>query len=195
MEFLLASSNAHKAEELNDLFKGSPLKITPASEKIEVVEDGLTFQENAFKKAKTYFEKFKSPSVADDSGLVLPARDDILGVESARYAPHLDSYADKNQYLLEDIKSLSGDARKAYFVCYLCFYISESEVYFFEGRVHGVIGDKPAGNDGFGYDPVFYPDGCDGKSMAQVAKWKMKNSHRSKACHSAKQFFMGYEGK
>lgn len=193
MQFILGSSNAHKAEELNELLSVSGLEIKPATQKIEVIEDGATFQENAFKKAKGYFDHFQLPTVADDSGLIIPAREDILGVQSARYAPDLSDYKDKNQYLLNDISNLSGEERKAYFVCYLCFYISAQEVYFFEGRVHGSIAFEPKGSEGFGYDPVFLPDGKDGKSLAELAEWKMKNSHRAKACEGAIKFFTGYK--
>lgn len=189
MKFILASANQHKAQELNELLSAGNLEILPAAEKVEVIEDGVTFQENAFKKAKEYFDKFGSPTVADDSGLVLPARPDILGIHSARYASDLSDYKDKNNYLIKDIQDLTGKDREAYFVCYLCFYISENEVYFFEGRVHGVIAGEQSGADGFGYDPIFLPDGCEGKSMAEVSDWKMNNSHRAKACLSANKFF------
>ena len=189
MNFILASSNAHKAEELNELLAAGKLSISSAPEKYEVIEDGTTFQENAFKKAKAYFDKLGKPTVADDSGLVVPMRTDILGVQSARYAPELADYKDKINHLIEDIKALRDDQRDAYFACYLCFYISADEVYFFEGRVHGHIGDKPQGEEGFGYDPIFYPDGCGGKSMAEVMEWKMENSHRAKACKAAVSFF------
>lgn len=189
MEFILASSNAHKAQEINELMDTPKVSIIAASEKLEVVEDGVTFQENAFKKAEAYYKKFGSPTVADDSGLVIPARPEIMGIHSARYAPEHDDYKDKNLVLLEDLKALEGDARKAYFACYLCFYVSEEEVYFFEGQVHGVIGDTAKGSDGFGYDPIFLPDGQEGKSLAEVGEWKMKNSHRAKACAAALKFF------
>jgi XTP/dITP diphosphohydrolase len=191
MEFILASSNAHKAEELNELLNVSGTTIVPAPEKIEVVEDGSSFQENAFKKAEGYFNKFGKPTVADDSGLVIPSRSDIMGIHSARYAPEFDSYTDKNNALIKDISNLLGDDRSAYFACYLCFYISPEEVYFFEGRVHGVIADKLSGDGGFGYDPIFLPDGQDGKSLAELSEWKMQNSHRAKACVGAVKFFQG----
>ena len=140
--------------------------------------------------AKGYFDKFKKPTVADDSGLVLLVKPDILGIHSARYAPQFDDYSDKNNHLIQEIQSLKDDQRKAYFVCYLCFYISPDEIYFFEGRVHGEIGTEIKGADGFGYDPIFLPDGQEGKSMAQVGEWKMQNSHRAKACEAAKKFFV-----
>jgi XTP/dITP diphosphohydrolase len=193
MEFLLASANAHKAEELNDLLNQAGVKILPSSEKLDVVEDGKTFQANALIKAKAYYDKFGKASVADDSGLVVPAREDILGIYSARYAPEAADYKEKNDILIKDLESLEGDKRAAYFACYLCFYISPDEVYFFEGRVHGVIGNSQRGVDGFGYDPIFNPDGCEGKSLAELPEWKMTNSHRAKASHSAIKFFKEYK--
>lgn len=190
MKFILASSNQHKAQELEVLLNSAAIEIHAAKEKIEVDEDGLTFEENALKKAKAYFEKFKQPTVADDSGLVIPARPDILGIQSARFAPEYSDYKDKNKILLETIKDLNGDDRKAYFVCHLCFYFSSEEFYFFEGRVNGHIGYEAKGEDGFGYDPVFIPDGLeDGKSLAELADWKMQNSHRAKSCAAAVTFF------
>ena len=192
MNFLLASANAHKALELNELFENSKLKITPASRKLEIIEDGETFQANAFKKARGYYEQFKTPTLADDSGLVIPARTDILGVHSARYAPEFSDYKDKNAHLLLDISQLVGDERKAYFVCYFCFYLRPDEVFFFEGRVHGVIAQELTGEGGFGYDPIFLPDGQGGKSFAETPAWKMQHSHRAKAAREALKFFQNY---
>ena len=187
MKFMLGSTNAHKAEELKELLSSASIEIVAASSKLEVTEDGSTFQENALKKAKAYYDEFKVPVVADDSGLVLPSIPEILGIYSARFAPEMESYQKKNLYLIELLNENKKD-RKAYFVCYLCFYFSEDEVYFFEGRVHGQIGDIAKGADGFGYDPIFFPDGQNGKSMAEIPKWKMKNSHRAKACQEAALF-------
>ena len=189
MEYILASANQHKAVELNELLTKAGLKIEASKEKLEVIEDGDTFQENALLKAKTYFNKFGKPTVSDDSGLVVPSLPDILGVQSARFAPELPDYKDKNLKLIELLKGSSEENRKAYFVCFLCFYNGPDEVFFFEGRVHGVIGDHLKGDGGFGYDPIFLPDGQMGKSLAEVSTWKMKNSHRAKACAEAAIFF------
>lgn len=189
-EFILASGNPHKAEEFSELFPHS-LKVLPSPKSIEVVEDGLTFTENAFKKAKAYFDYFKKPSLADDSGLTVEALPEILGVQSARFAPHLPTYKEKNLYLLDLLKNLKPTERKAYFTCVLCFYLGPNEVYFFEGRVHGIIGDSPKGEAGFGYDPIFVPDRSenDGLTLAQLPDWKKEFSHRARACKSALQFF------
>lgn len=193
MQLTLASGNPHKAEEFAQLFDTQLVQIKAAPEKLEIIEDGHSFQENAFKKAKGYFDHTETSTLADDSGLVLPARPDILGIHSARYADHLTSYTDKNVHLLEDIASLTGEQRKAYFVCYICLYISAQENYFFEGRVHGVIANKPQGEQGFGYDPIFVPDGQDGRSLAELSEWKSLHSHRAKAARACQQFIQGYE--
>lgn len=186
-KFYLASTNEHKAIELNELFENK-ISILPSPTKLEVIEDGQTFFDNALIKARAYYEKLKSPTLADDSGLVIPQREDILGVHSARYAQDLPDYKDKNERLLKDLKDLKGEDRKAYFVCVLCFYLSPSEYYFFEGRLQGEVGFEARGNEGFGYDPIFYPEGLNGKSLAEAGAWKMQNSHRFKAKEAALKF-------
>jgi len=186
--FILASSNAHKAEEFKSLFEGM-IHIEPAPNSLNVDESGATFTENAYLKAKAYYERFGVPTLADDSGLVLEALPEILGVQSARFAPELPSYVDKCQKLIELLESKEN--RSAYFVCILCFYFSPEEVYFFEGRVQGRIGNELKGDHGFGYDPVFIPERKeqDGKSLAELPAWKNEFSHRAKASQSALQFF------
>lgn len=186
--FILASGNSHKAEEFKELFSGT-LSIGPAPKSIEVDETGKTFTENAFLKAKAYYDTFKNSALADDSGLVVEALPDILGIHSARFAPELPEYSDKCKKLIELLEG--KDNRSAYFVCVLCFYLSPEEVYFFEGRVHGVIGKTLRGHRGFGYDPVFIPERKedDGLSLAELPEWKNEFSHRAKASQAALNFF------
>ncbi|MFP5386960.1 MAG: RdgB/HAM1 family non-canonical purine NTP pyrophosphatase [Bacteriovoracia bacterium] len=186
--FLLASGNAHKAQEFKELFQ-DVLTINPAPKTLEVDETGKTFTENAFLKAKAYFDTYKVPALADDSGLVVEALPDILGVQSARFAPELPDYADKCRKLIELLQNKEN--KHAYFVCVLCFYLSPDEVYFFEGRVHGAIGNELRGEFGFGYDPVFIPFRKEenGKSLAELPEWKNEFSHRAKASQAALHFF------
>jgi len=185
-EFTLGSSNAGKAKELNELL-GDQFKIITPSEKLDVVEDADSFRGNALLKAKAYYEKFNKPAVADDSGLVVPTRADILGIYSARFAPEETEYSGKMQKLIELMKDDTD--RSAYFVCVLCFYLNPREIFYFEGRLNGEIGHNMQGDGGFGYDPVFYPENKDGESLAQLNEWKIKNSHRAKACREASIFF------
>lgn len=188
--FLLASGNTHKAEEFKALFNGV-MTINPAPRTLEVDETGATFTENAFLKAKAYFDTYHVPALADDSGLVLEGFPDLLGVQSARFAPELKDYADKCDRLLKIYEEKGIKDRQAYFTCVLCFYLSPDEYYFFEGRVHGKIGEARSGSAGFGYDPIFIPDRkeADGKSLAELPEWKNEFSHRAKAVQGALDFF------
>lgn len=187
-EFLLATGNPHKAEEFNELFPSEVLNIQSAPEKLEVVEDGKTFHDNALLKAKAYHQKFGGPVLADDSGLVVNAIPEELGIHSARFGG--DGLSDKDRALLLLDKIKEHEDRSAYFVCVLCFYVNENEIYFFEGRVEGKIGPDYVGETGFGYDPVFIPtDGKDELTMAQLSEWKNIHSHRAVASRYALEFF------
>lgn len=189
-KFLLASGNSHKAEEFKELFEGK-IVVNAAPGTLEVDETGANFAENALIKARSYFEVYKVPTLADDSGLVLEAFPEILGLKSARFAPDLEKYSDKCARILELYKEKSPASRNAYFICVLCFYVSSEEYYFFEGRVHGVIGESLKGSHGFGYDPIFIPERKenDGLSLAELPEWKNEFSHRAKASRSALSFF------
>jgi len=187
--FLLGTGNAHKAEEFKALFLDT-LKINAAPRTLDVDETGTTFIENALIKAKAYYETYKVPSLADDSGLVVEDMPDIMGVQSARFAPELPDYADKCLKLIDLVNNSNKD-RKAYFVCVLCFYLSPEEIYFFEGRLQGSIGKELKGQKGFGYDPIFIPERKenDGSSLAELPDWKNEFSHRAKAAQAALEFF------
>jgi XTP/dITP diphosphohydrolase len=188
--FNLASSNSHKAEEFAELLAGSGVQIIQAPKSLEVDETGTSFSENALLKAKAYYDEFNKPSLADDSGLVVTALPDQLGVHSARFAPEFENYKDKCEKLISLLGDKNIEERSAYFVCYLCFYLSPDEIYHFEGRVQGHIGTEYKGDHGFGYDPVFIPEGpIEMKTLAEVPEWKLLNSHRSRACAMAKTFF------
>lgn len=188
MEFLLASGNSHKASELNTLFEASAVDIISAHKSIDVVEDGDTYEENAFKKADAYYKLYNRPVVSDDSGLNVFSLPDELGIYSARFGGEGLSDSQRAELLLEKMEGVSD--RSAYFSCVLCFYITPEEVYFFEGRLNGEISLKMSGSDGFGYDPVFIPALSDGDStIAMMPEWKKLNSHRFKACRLAIEFF------
>ena len=189
MEFILASTNLNKVQELNRLLNGSTLNIISPKEKMEVIEDGDSFRANALLKAEAYYNKYGRSTVSDDSGLVVNALPNMLGVHSARFAPECADYEQKCKKLISLLDE--KEDRSAYFVCYLCFYKSPSEIYFFEGRVHGEIGETLKGDGGFGYDPVFLPEGRSGKSLSEESEWKMTHSHRAKACAQAVNFFNG----
>ncbi len=196
LELILATGNAHKAEEFAELFDKNVISISAAPEKLEVEEDGSTFNENALKKAEAYFQKFGRPVVSDDSGLIVDALPGELGIHTARFGGDGLSATQRNEILLERMKDVPEESRSAYFVCVLCFYLSEKEVFFFEGRMKGKISHHLEGDQGFGYDPLFIPEGADleGQSVATMPEWKNINSHRAVACRHAQKFFKERDG-
>lgn len=187
MKLILASSNEHKAKELTELLKA--FDVQAASEKLEVIEDGEDFMENAAKKASAYFDKFSAPVISDDSGLVVEALPNELGVHSARFGGEGLTDRERAELLLEKMKGVEN--RDCYFICYLCVILSEQETYFFEGRLKGKIAHEYKGEHGFGYDPVFIPLAFndEGKTVAQAPEWKMLNSHRAVASARLNEFF------
>ena len=188
IELILASSNAHKAEEFSELFDPKLITVKPAPSKIDVVEDGETYFENALLKAKAYYDKFKVPVIADDSGLNVAALPNELGLHSARFGGDGLTDRDRAELLLKKLDGVIN--REAYFSCVLCVYFSEKEVFYFEGRMAGVVGYTYRGSTGFGYDPVFIPTEKmeEGLTVAELHEWKQKNSHRSVAVGFAQKF-------
>lgn len=191
IDLLLASGNKHKAEEFAELFDKSHFKIASSVETLDVEESGATYHENAFIKAKAYYDKFKLPVFADDSGLNVDYLPNELGVFSARFGGGALDQNGKINLLLKKLEGVHGEKRSAYFTCVLCFYFSHEKVFFFEGEVHGSIALTPRGEDGFGYDPVFLPKELSGeKTLAEVPLWKNFNSHRARAVTAAQKFLI-----
>lgn len=188
IELILASSNAHKAQEFSELFDPRIVTVKPAPKKLEVVEDGESYFANALLKAKAYYDEFKTPVIADDSGLTVESLPGELGIHSARFGG--DGLTDKDRAELLLSKMLGKNNRGAFFTCVLCVYLNEKEVFYFEGRMSGVIAHSYRGDGGFGYDPVFIPLDAGGDlTVAELGEWKNKNSHRALAVLFAQKFF------
>ena len=188
-QFTLASGNPHKAEEFSDLFDKAVVRVAPAPQKQRVEETGTSFQQNALIKAEHYFRVLKTPTLADDSGLEVPALPDEMGIYSARFGG--EGLDDRERALLL-LEKLRDKDRRARFVCFLCFYLSDNEVFFFEGRMDGEVSSQYGGAGGFGYDPVFVPTHGEGeKTLAEIPGWKRQYSHRAKAAGLAQSFFKG----
>ncbi len=188
IELILASSNAHKASEFSELFDPSKVSVKSAPAKIDVIEDGETYFENALLKAKAYYDKYKAPVIADDSGLNVAALPNELGLHSARFGG--DGLSDRQRAELLLVE-LDGEVnREAYFSCILCVYFNPGEIFYFEGRMTGIVGYTYRGSTGFGYDPVFIPTEKieEGLTVAELNDWKQKNSHRSVAVALAQKF-------
>lgn len=188
IELILASGNAHKAEEFSELFNPSILTVKAASKKLDVVEDGLSYFENARLKAEAYYKEFKTPVIADDSGLTVQALPEELGIHSARFGG--EGLSDQERAKLLLLKMEGKEDREAYFTCVLCVYLNEKEIFYFEGRMAGLIGFDYRGTSGFGYDPVFIPHDGEGElTVSELPEWKNKNSHRAVASMLAQKFF------
>jgi len=191
-EVVLATGNKGKAKEFSKLLEGvfgNVISLSDIGSPPEVFEDGLTFRDNALKKARTIAQYSGKLTLADDSGLVVDALNGRPGVYSARYSG--EGATDKTN--IEKLLAELGDNpdRKARFVCVLALVDPNGEELVIEGFCEGVILDKPRGEGGFGYDPVFYlPDRE--KTMAEVdPEIKNRISHRAKACELLTQYLKG----
>ena len=189
MRLVLASGNPDKVREIKELL--ADIEVLPLSslvDKIEIEESGLTFRENAYIKARTAFELTGLPSLADDTGLVVYGLHGMPGVFSSRFAGENAGYEENRRKLLEALRGLPHSARRAYFICVIAFIEKPGEVKFFEGKVEGFITEKPRGQGGFGYDPLFlYPPL--GRTFAELSlREKNRVSHRYRALSK----FRGY---
>ncbi|WP_414631917.1 RdgB/HAM1 family non-canonical purine NTP pyrophosphatase [Chryseobacterium gleum] len=179
MELLVATHNEHKKEEIQQILgSGCVVKsLTDYNIHEEIVEDGDSFHANALIKAKYCFEKTGIPSLGDDSGLVVESLDGRPGIFSARYAGDHD-FAKNIEKVLEEMQGIEN--RKAYFVTVLCYY-DENGAQYFEGRVHGNLLTENKGFKGFGYDPIFVPEGYERTFAEMDPADKNKISHRKQA--------------
>lgn len=177
MKIVLATGNSHKVEEINLISKAQGIEfILPSTKDFNPIEDGKTFLENAYCKAK-YASLYSEGSffLADDSGLCVEALDDAPGIYSARYAPSPKERIEKLLFNMKDKKN-----RNAKFVCAMVLVNKKGEILFqTQGVCKGLITEKPDGQNGFGYDPIFYiPE--KNMTMASLSDLeKSKTSHRS----------------
>lgn len=184
MEIVIASRNNRKLEEIKRIVHGwtiSILSLNDFPECPEVEEDGKTFEANAVKKAVAVSTYSGKPALADDSGLEVDALEGAPGVFSSRYAGQ-DSGDLKNlEKLLDEIRSVETARRGARFVCCLALAFPGGGVKTFWGTVRGRIGTEPRGVNGFGYDPIFYPEGYHRTFAEMSDAEKDAISHRGKA--------------
>ncbi len=187
---VMATRNRGKIKELKDLLAGFPVNLKSLDDFgpiPSVEEDGATFEENAYKKASFTARVIGLPALADDSGLVVKALNGAPGVLSARYAGiHLND-RQRCSALLKEMEGLAG--RSAAFECVVSIAAPTGFALTYEGRCEGVIAEAPAGENGFGYDPVFYYPPLD-KTFAQLTlQEKNQVSHRGKVLHEIKEEF------
>ncbi len=192
---VLGTQNKNKRRELERLLKGSGIKVLTLQDFprcADVAEDGKTFEANSRKKARAYSRHTKSLTLADDSGLVVPALNGKPGVYSARFAGPGCTYQDNNKKLLRLLKNKPVKKRSAKFVCAMALYFKGKPVNVVKGECHGHIALDEKGNKGFGYDPVFVPKGFS-KTFAQLSpSQKNKISHRGKALRAIRGSILYY---
>jgi XTP/dITP diphosphohydrolase len=179
---VLATNNENKVQEFRSILAGFNIEIRSVADFGPIppaIEDGLTFDDNAYKKAIHTARILGLPAIADDSGLVVPAVNGEPGVFSARYAGENATDAENTAKLLQKMKGV-GD-RRAFFQCVISIAVPSGPALTYEGRCDGVILDAPRGESGFGYDPVFLFEEY-GKTFAELSmQEKNKVSHRGKA--------------
>jgi len=184
-QVILATTNLGKVKEFQALLEPFEWQILSihdldSSRIPEVVEDGHTFEENALKKAKAFFEEFQLPALADDSGLEVDYLQGEPGIYSARYAGEGKNDLDNIEKVLEKLKGVPDVQRTAHFTCAIA-YVAHDSSFTTRGECHGRIAHEMVGEHGFGYDPIFYlPEKK--VTMAQLTKEeKNQISHRSQA--------------
>lgn len=184
MKIIIASNNQGKIKEFRELLEPLGLEVETLAdypELPEVEETGTTFQENAILKAQTISDQLQALALADDSGLVVSILGGAPGIYSARYAGEPKDDRRNNDKLLKELANYQGDDRKAHFVSSIAVTYPDREPLVVEGQVKGQILEAPQGEDGFGYDPLFYYEPF-GKSFAQVdLADKNRVSHRAQA--------------
>ncbi|MEO0293558.1 MAG: RdgB/HAM1 family non-canonical purine NTP pyrophosphatase [candidate division WOR-3 bacterium] len=176
MRLLVATENEGKIREIKEITKGLVEILTPLDIglKLNILEDGLTLQDNSLKKALTYFQKTKICTIGEDTGLFVKALGGAPGVYAARYGGSGD--ASNRKRLLSELKGKNN--REAYFKTVIAFVITEKWIEFFEGEVKGRITEKEIGEKGFGYDSVFMPLGYTKTFGEMNEEEKNKISHR-----------------
>lgn len=181
-EIIIATHNKGKAREYKELFKKyeiNAFSLLDLPETIpEVEETGTTFAENAALKAQEVSSILNQSVMADDSGLVIDALDGRPGIYSARYAGEGKVDLDNNKKVMEELSDVPEEKRTARFVCVLAIAIPGQEIIFKTGISEGKIAYSMVGNNGFGYDPIFIPNGYDHTMAELPAEIKNKISHR-----------------
>ncbi|SHJ69728.1 XTP/dITP diphosphohydrolase [Clostridium cavendishii DSM 21758] len=187
---IVASNNEHKVKEIKEILNNLNVEIVSLKDAgifIDVEEDGKTFEENAYKKAKVITEYLLENGesnfivMSDDSGLEVECLNGEPGVYSARYAGEHGNSEKNNEKLLNNLRGVEKEQRGASFVCSIVLITDNLEEIKVEGRTHGEITETYSGSSGFGYDPIFFVKDFN-KTFAQMTS-KEKNliSHRGKA--------------
>jgi len=188
LKIIFATQNQGKVKEVKNIFHKTLFEIISLYDlgnNIEVEETGSTFSENAWLKAKTIYDYYKEPTLADDSGLIIEQLDGRPGVISARYAGENCTYDDNNKKVIQEL-SQYPEPHKAKFICTVVFYDGKNKIETV-GELEGIIINEPRGIKGFGYDPIFIPNGYQITIGEMDLELKNQISHRSKSFNLMKE--------
>ncbi|MBT3173208.1 MAG: RdgB/HAM1 family non-canonical purine NTP pyrophosphatase [Lentimicrobiaceae bacterium] len=187
LQIVFATNNYNKLKEIRHILPPtiSVLGLSDIGFDTDIPENGLTLKENATIKSSTIYERFNIDCFSDDTGLMVDDLNDAPGVYSARYAGENASYDDNVEKLLKDLEGSTN--RSAHFSTVISLFLGGIE-YFFEGRIDGIISHKKSGHSGFGYDPIFIPDGYDITFSEMSSKLKNSISHRGLATSKLVKF-------
>lgn len=189
-KIIFATGNKNKMREIRDILSDLGMEILSMKEAgidKEINEDGKTFEENALIKARAVAEDTDAVVLADDSGLEIDYLNKEPGIYSARYLGEDTSYEIKNQALLDRLSGVKKEDRTARFVCAIAAVLPDKREFVVRETIKGYIGEKPAGTNGFGYDPIFYVDeyGCSTAELSEEKKNEV--SHRGKALRAMRE--------
>lgn len=201
-KIVFATANEGKMREVREILSGGGTEVLSMAEaglSADIVEDGKSFEENASIKARAVAAAAREAGLsaivlADDSGLEIDALGGEPGIYSARYLGEDTPYDVKNQAILDRLSGVGRERRTARFVCAIAAVLPDGRTFSTRATMEGYIGERPAGENGFGYDPIFYLDeyGC---SSAQLPpKEKNAISHRGKALRAMRERLAGLQG-
>lgn len=192
-KIIFATGNKNKMIEIRQILGDLGWEILSMKEAgilLDIVEDGTTFEENALIKAKAVAQHCDAIVLADDSGLEIDYLNKEPGIYSSRYAGEDTSYEIKNQMLLDRLSGVPREKRTARFVCAIAAVVPDHELIVVRGTIEGYIGDKPAGENGFGYDPIFYVPDLNCSTAELSPEDKNARSHRGNALRMMREKLM-----
>jgi len=192
-QIIFATGNKDKMREIREIMADVDVEVISMKEAgiiVDVVEDGETFEENSLIKAKAIAEHTDAIVLADDSGLEIDYLDKAPGVYSARFMGENTSYDIKNQALIDKLDGVPKEERTARFVCAIGAVLPNKETLVVRKTMEGYIGYEIAGENGFGYDPIFYLDEFGCSSAALSREQKNEISHRGKALRAMKDILL-----
>ena len=192
-KIVFATANEGKVKEIKEILKDFPIEVVSMKEMgitADIEENGSTFEENSLIKARTLVKLTGLPALADDSGLEVDYLNGEPGIYSARYLGRDTDYDYKNNYIINKLSDAKDKERSARFVCVISLVLPDGREFVERGVVEGLIGYEQKGENGFGYDPIFYLPEY-GKTSAELSPdEKNKISHRGKALSAMKKLIM-----